>query len=423
MVFAPYFSAAPADLPTVAPAYLLRSEEPPTSRRHSSLSDYHQRVPIDYDGPPSHDMALSGAVESSRWMSNYAPTPPPTSFPATNFTLALAQTPSTSNSHFSLSPLETLVKTAPHVIGLPSSSEGLTVGQYLTTFPTEPLSPSDSLHSRRDSTDSQNFETESVVDGPIGLTPRVKPFIAKLVHLLSRPETYQDCIVWDSTGESFILSANKRLTGEVFPRLFGHSTLPSFTRQLNVYGFRRLTSSELASRIDVADQTGYSGWEHESFKRGDKSSLHLLNPRPSRARQMKKAQKKEKAVKETQEREKKARATAAAAVQSMQRPAPLSLDFAPGPTPLPQGQPWWGEQQLQMYDISPVMSRDSGIVMSLDSSASAYDSSSSATTATTAASPSTPDHPTDAFPPSYSTSACAGFGSYPVDPWNVAAHG
>lgn len=71
---------------------------------------------------------------------------------------------------------------------------------------------------------------QSVVDGPIGLTPRVKPFIAKLAHLLARPETYQDCIVWDAAGEAFILNASKRLTGEVFPRLFGHGTLASFTR-------------------------------------------------------------------------------------------------------------------------------------------------------------------------------------------------
>ena len=73
-------------------------------------------------------------------------------------------------------------------------------------------------------------DPQSVVDGPIGLTPRVKPFIAKLAHLLARPETYQDCIVWDAAGEAFILNASKRLTGEVFPRLFGHGTLASFTR-------------------------------------------------------------------------------------------------------------------------------------------------------------------------------------------------
>lgn len=75
---------------------------------------------------------------------------------------------------------------------------------------------------------------QSVVDGPIGLTPRVKPFIAKLAHLLARPETYQDCIVWDAAGEAFILNASQRLTGEVFPRLFGHGTLASFTRTFTV---------------------------------------------------------------------------------------------------------------------------------------------------------------------------------------------
>lgn len=156
------------------------------------------------------------------------------------------------------------------------------------------------------------------------------------------------------------------------------------TRQ--VYGFRRLSSSELSARIDVADPTGYSGWQHDLFKRGDKSSLHLLNPRPSRARQMKKAQKQDKVSREAEARERKAQATAAAAVQSMNRPAPV--DFT-------SPAPWWGD--IRTYDITPHARRESADTI-LSMGSSGYDSSSSTTTATTSASPTTPETNSAVFP-------------------------
>ena len=199
---------------------------------------------------------------------------------------------------------------------------------------------------------------QSVVEGPIGLTPRVKPFIAKLNHLLGHPESYRDCIVWDSPGEAFIVNANKRFCDEVLPRLFGHRNLASFTRAFlltrlraeqcadsrssrrptqrpsrtfclhlrfseansarsqQVYGFRRLSNSELMSRIDVKSQEGYSGWSHSLFTRDDKSSLHLLNPRPSRARMLKKAEKQERLEHERHEEGGQAKKVAAAAASA-----------------------------------------------------------------------------------------------------------
>ncbi|KWU42095.1 hypothetical protein RHOSPDRAFT_27192 [Rhodotorula sp. JG-1b] len=362
----------------------------PSDVYHDSSGDDRRHSPFrqgasawnDLTLQPEHLPTLFGAVESSRWFAHLQP-----SSSARPFDHRTAPSPlePPGPSNLSLSPLATLALPA-HTSSM-SPLEGLTVGQYLTSFPTALDSPEQpSLRPLRRASGGE-FETESVVDGPIGLTPRVKPFIAKLAHLLARPETYQDCIVWDAAGEAFILNASKRLTGEVFPRLFGHGTLASFTRQLNVYGFRRLSSSELASRIDVADQTGYSGWQHDLFKRGDKSSLHLLNPRPSRARQMKKAQKQDKIARESEARERKARATAAAAVESMTRSAPI--DFA-APAP------WWGE--LRPYEISPHGRRDSiDTVSSLVSAG--YDSSSSATTATTTASPTTPENYSAVFPP------------------------
>ncbi|GAA6056008.1 hypothetical protein JCM3770_002139 [Rhodotorula araucariae] len=211
-------------------------------------------------------------------------------------------------------------------------SGALTVGDILGAFPsTSTSSPGPpvarTLAARRAS--SGGFEADHIVEGPIGLTPRVKPFIAKLNHLVSYPECYQDCVVWDSSGESFIINANRRFVNEVLPRLFGHTNAASFTRQLNVYGFRRLTNSELLSRVDVASVDGYSGWSHPHFSRDDKSRLHLLTPRPSRARLIKKAEKQERLDREQSEKERRARAVQEAAANAAARAG--SADAYPTP--------------------------------------------------------------------------------------------
>ncbi|GAA5997363.1 uncharacterized protein JCM10292_000205 [Rhodotorula paludigena] len=134
----------------------------------------------------------------------------------------------------------------------------------------------------------------------------VKPFISKLYHLLSHPDSYQDCVVWDGSGNSFIINSNKRFARDVLPQVFGHSNIASFTRQLNVYGFRRMSTAELMSRVNVTSPETYSAWQHALFTRDDCTTLHLLCPRPSRARVLKKAAN---AEKQEREREDKARRT------------------------------------------------------------------------------------------------------------------
>jgi hypothetical protein len=72
-----------------------------------------------------------------------------------------------------------------------------------------------------------------------------------MYDLLAHPANFRDCSVWDEAGAAFIVShANPRLLQQVFPGAFGHSNLHSFTRQLNIYGFARITSTELRSKLD-----------------------------------------------------------------------------------------------------------------------------------------------------------------------------
>ncbi|GAA5874729.1 hypothetical protein JCM1840_000417 [Sporobolomyces johnsonii] len=180
----------------------------------------------------------------------------------------------------------------PELLG--ASANTVTVGQILESFSTASGSTCGSSSTCSDRrTSFSDFEGEqSLVDSGIGLSSRVKPFIGKLFHLLSHPESYRDVIVWDEQGLAFICHHGRRFTSEVLPQLFGHGNVSSFTRQLNVYGFTRLTASDLLARLDVASTQDYSGWSHPQFRRDNgKGALHLLSPRPSRARLRKKAEK------------------------------------------------------------------------------------------------------------------------------------
>lgn len=129
---------------------------------------------------------------------------------------------------------------------------------------------------------------------PLAVADRVKPFISILYLILSDPDHYSDCISWDESGTSFILSHTDRLLHDVLPRHFHHSSLQAFTRQLNVYEFTRMTTRDHLEHRHLAfppHTTNYSGWSHASFVRDEQSLLGSMKPRPSKARLMKKEEK------------------------------------------------------------------------------------------------------------------------------------
>jgi hypothetical protein len=70
---------------------------------------------------------------------------------------------------------------------------------------------------------------------------------------------YTDVIAWMPHGRSFVIKDKHRFTDEILPRHFGsQNSFASFQRQLNVYGFLRMTK-------DGPDRKSYY---HERFLRG-----------------------------------------------------------------------------------------------------------------------------------------------------------
>mmetsp|Transcript_28505 Transcript_28505/g.43830 ORF Transcript_28505/g.43830 Transcript_28505/m.43830 type:complete len:446 (-) Transcript_28505:162-1499(-) len=84
----------------------------------------------------------------------------------------------------------------------------------------------------------------------------VQPFPEKLMEVLERGDM-DDIISWMPHGRAFIVKQPKTFVVEVLPRFFKQSKFMSFTRQLNLWGFKRITKGP--------DQGSYY---HELFLRG-----------------------------------------------------------------------------------------------------------------------------------------------------------
>ena len=84
------------------------------------------------------------------------------------------------------------------------------------------------------------------------------PFPEKLMNMLDRESNLNPTVVsWLSHGRAFIVYKPKIFTNDIMAGYFRQSKLTSFQRQLNLYGFRRITQG--------ADAGAYY---HELFLRG-----------------------------------------------------------------------------------------------------------------------------------------------------------
>ena len=88
-----------------------------------------------------------------------------------------------------------------------------------------------------------------------------QPFPEKLFEMLSQesPETpdLNSSVYWLPHGRAFIVRKPKMFTAQIMPKYFRQTKLTSFQRQLNLYGFRRITQGP--------DSGAYY---HELFLRG-----------------------------------------------------------------------------------------------------------------------------------------------------------
>lgn len=69
------------------------------------------------------------------------------------------------------------------------------------------------------------------------------PFVRKTYEIVSDPAT-DSVVCWSPKGTSFYIVKEHSFQKEVLPKYFKHDNLCSFIRQLNTYGFRKVSGSK-----------------------------------------------------------------------------------------------------------------------------------------------------------------------------------
>ncbi|KAH8404208.1 hypothetical protein KR215_012275 [Drosophila sulfurigaster] len=99
--------------------------------------------------------------------------------------------------------------------------------------------------------------------GETGAGSGVPAFLAKLWRLVDDPDT-NNLICWSKDGRSFIIQNQAQFARELLPLNYKHNNMASFIRQLNMYGFHKITSIENGGLRFDRDEIEFS---HPCFKR------------------------------------------------------------------------------------------------------------------------------------------------------------
>jgi heat shock transcription factor 1 len=110
----------------------------------------------------------------------------------------------------------------------------------------------------------------------------VAAFITKVWKILENQD-YQRLISWSECGKNVIIHDYPNFSKEILPRYFKHNNFNSFVRQLNLYGFRKVSHLEqgVLSKVQVNEPIEF--W-HPNFRRGHPELLSLVQRRPVSSR-------------------------------------------------------------------------------------------------------------------------------------------
>ena len=123
-------------------------------------------------------------------------------------------------------------------------------GHHPLAFPPL-LSSSSSSSCYNDHSNEQNLLPDGLSDKFLlhfkcGRSGTELPFPVKLHSMLdiADQQGLSDIVSWQCHGRSFMVHKQEEFVDDIMKRCFKQTKFPSFQRQLNLYGFKRLTSGK-----------------------------------------------------------------------------------------------------------------------------------------------------------------------------------
>merc|ERR1712187_277215 len=107
------------------------------------------------------------------------------------------------------------------------------------------------------------------------------PIFCYKVWQLIDDEKNREFVKWSNTGRSFIIINKDKFAKEVLPNYFKHNKINSFIRQLNNFGFKKLTGLQEGSMRYTNNSLEY---EHEYFVQGQPELLEKIVKAPRKTK-------------------------------------------------------------------------------------------------------------------------------------------
>uniref|UniRef100_A0A7E4VYE5 HSF_DOMAIN domain-containing protein n=1 Tax=Panagrellus redivivus TaxID=6233 RepID=A0A7E4VYE5_PANRE len=112
---------------------------------------------------------------------------------------------------------------------------------------------------------------------------KIPLFLIKLWNIVEDP-SYFDVIRWDDSGYSFHILDPYSFCRNVLPQYFKHNNLNSLIRQLNMYGFRKMTPIERTSLARAESDQDHLEFSHPCFVRDHPDLLSQIKRKTPTAR-------------------------------------------------------------------------------------------------------------------------------------------
>ena len=102
----------------------------------------------------------------------------------------------------------------------------------------------------------------------------IPTFLSKLFDILENEG--ESIISWGEGGKGIVIHDQIAMQKKILPKYYRHCNFSSFTRQLNMYSFRKIRSIQNKKNPEQRDKMVFS---HDIFQKGQRDLLYSIKRR------------------------------------------------------------------------------------------------------------------------------------------------